>query len=141
MPGDAKLARAASDLRLVLGQLTRRLRTDNTLPVSHLAVLSRLDRTGPQTTSNLAAAEHMRPQSMAEALADLRRDGLVERTSDPADRRQVLIELTARGREFLAFERRRREDWLSRAIADELTPTEQALLVDAVAVLRRLAEL
>jgi DNA-binding MarR family transcriptional regulator len=141
MPADAELSRAATDLRVVLGQLTRRLRSENARSISHLAVLSRLDRTGPQTTSGLAAAEHMRPQSMAEALVELQSDGLVDRTADPTDRRRILIELTAAGREFLALERRRREDWLSHAIADELTPKEQALLVDAVALLRRLAEL
>ena len=46
-----------------------------------------------------------------------------------------------RGRSLLAAERRRREDWLSRAIADELSPAEQKTLVKAIAVLRRLAEL
>jgi hypothetical protein len=38
-------------------------------------------------------------------------------------------------------ERRRREDWLSTAIADELMPAEQDDLVRAIALLRRLAEL
>jgi DNA-binding MarR family transcriptional regulator len=141
MAADADSAIVANELRIVLGQLVRRLRNENPLPTSHLAVLSRLDRAGPQTTSGLAAAERMRPQSMAQTLGDLRRDGLVDRTPDPVDRRQILVELTARGRECLAAERRRREGWLSQAIAGELTPAERKLLVDAVALLRRLAEL
>jgi DNA-binding MarR family transcriptional regulator len=131
----------ATELRAVLGQLMRRLRAGNSRPTSQLAVLSRLDRAGPQTTSGLAAAEHMRPQSMAEIVADLRADGLVERTRDPADRRQLLVELTQAGRDFIRAERRRREDWLSRAIADELSAQEQAVLAEAVDLLRRLAEL
>jgi DNA-binding MarR family transcriptional regulator len=134
------VASVASELRIVLGQLVRRLRTDNALPTSHAAVLSRLDRAGAQTTSGLAAAERMRPQSMAQTLAELRSEGFVERTPDPADGRQILIELTARGRECLAGERQRREGWLSHAIADELTAAEQKLLADAVALLRRLSE-
>jgi len=141
MPGDVELATAASDLRIVLGQLVRRLRTDGTLPIAHLAVLSRLDRAGPQTTSGLAAGERVRPQSMAQTLADLEQSGLVERRPDEADRRQVLVELTAQGRELLGVERRRREDWLSLAISEQLTTEEQQLLVDALALLRRLAEL
>src|SRR5262245_38172477 len=141
MPGDVELATAASDLRIVLGQLVRRLRTDGTLPIAHLAVLSRLDRAGPQTTSGLAAGERVRPQSMAQTLADLEQSGLVERRPDEVDRRQVLVELTAHGRELLGVERRRREDWLSLAISDQLTTEEQPLLVDALALLRRLAEL
>jgi len=118
MPADVELATAASDLRIVLGQLVRRLRSDGTLPIAHLAVLSRLDRAGPQTTS-----------------------GLVERRPDEVDRRQILVELTAQGRELLGVERRRREDWLSLAISEQLTTEEQQLLVDALALLRRLAEL
>lgn len=140
MPTRVERANAANELRIVLGQLVRRLRADNALPTSHIAVLSRLDRSGAQTTSGLAAAERMRPQSMAQAVADLQTEGLVARTADPHDRRQILIDLTSRGRDLLAVERRRREDWLSRAITNELTPAEQEILVAAVALLRRLAE-
>jgi DNA-binding MarR family transcriptional regulator len=132
---------AATELRAVLGQLMRRLRSENTRPQAQLAVLSRLDRGGPHTTSGLAAAEHMRPQSMAEVVAELQGEGLVDRTPDTADRRQLLVALTLEGREFVKAERRRREDWLSQAIADELSPEEQALLVEAAGLLRRLADL
>jgi DNA-binding MarR family transcriptional regulator len=131
----------ASELRLVLGQLLRRLRAENTIPISHLAVLSRLDREGPQTTSSLATAERMRPQSMAQIVTELNADGLVARRPDADDRRQVIVELTAGGRKLLGTSRRQREDWLSRAIADELSPGEQKTLAKAIAVLRRLAEL
>jgi DNA-binding MarR family transcriptional regulator len=78
---------------------------------------------------------------MAEAIAELQGDGLVDRTPDTTDRRQLLVALTREGREFVKRERRRREDWLSQAIADELSPEEQALLVEAAGLLRRLAEL
>jgi DNA-binding MarR family transcriptional regulator len=131
----------ATELRAVVGQLIRRLRTENARPTSQLAVLGRLDRGGPQTTSGLAAAEHMRPQSMAEIVAELQQDGLVDRTPDPGDRRQLLVQLTREGKDFIRRERRRREDWLSQAIAEELSPREQAILADAVDLLRRLAEL
>ena len=141
MRRSADAIRAATELRAVLGQLMRRLRWENTRPQAQLAVLSRLDRGGPQTTSGLAAAEHMRPQSMAEVVAELQGEGLVDRTPDAADRRQLLVALTKEGREFIKAERRRREDWLSQAIADELSPEEQALLVEAAGLLRRLAEL
>jgi DNA-binding MarR family transcriptional regulator len=131
----------ASELRIVLGQLLRKLRADSTVSTSYLAVLSRLDRDGPQTTSRLAAAEGMRPQSMAQTVAEIHADGLVDRRPDPDDGRQILVELTAAGRTLLSGERRRREDWLSRTIADELSPAEQKLLAEGIALLRRLAEL
>ena len=135
----AQVANAAGELRLVLGQLVRRLRAEYAFPVAQASVLSRLDREGTQTTSALAAAERVRPQSMAQTLADLEADELISRRSDPEDRRQVLIELTARGSERGAEGRGRREDWLAAAIAAELSSEEQRTLLAAVPLLRRLS--
>jgi DNA-binding MarR family transcriptional regulator len=123
----------------VLGQLVRRLRTEHGFPVTQASVLSRLDRDGPQTTSGLAAAERMRPQSMAQTLGELETQELVARRPDPDDRRRILIELTPRGRERLTEERGRRESWLAAAIAAELSPEEQQTLLDAVPLLQRLS--
>ena len=141
MPDSPDAIRAAGELRAVLGQLMRRLRSENTRPQAQLSVLSRLDRGGPQTTSGLAAAEHMRPQSMAEVVAELQADGFVERTPDASDRRQLLVDLTHEGKDFIRRERRRREDWLSQAISEHLSAREQAVLAEAATLLRRLAEL
>ena len=135
----AQVANAASELRLVLGQLIRRLRAEYAFPVAQASVLSRLDREGTQTTSALAAAERVRPQSMAQTLADLEADELISRRPDPEDRRQVLIELTARGSERVAEGRGRREDWLAAAIAAERSSEEQRTLLAAVPLLRRLS--
>ena len=136
----AELIGSTSELRIVLGQLVRRLRAEYRFPISQATVLSRLDRGGAATTSALAAAERLRPQSMAHTIAELESDGLIDRTPDPDDRRQVLIALTDRGREALAEERARREGWLAEAIAAELTGDEQELLLQAVPLLRRLAQ-
>jgi DNA-binding MarR family transcriptional regulator len=138
MANKREVARAASDLRIVLGQLIRRLRVENTFPISHATVLSRLDRNGPQTTSALAAAERVRPQSMAQTIAELEADELVSRHPDPLDGRRILIQLTEQGAKVLGEDRRRREGWLAAAIA-ELDEDEQALLVRVVPLLRRLA--
>ncbi len=134
------VSRTASELRIVLGQLVRRLRVEHGFPISHGPVLGRLDRQGVMTTSALAAAERMRPQSMAQTINELATAGLVERRPDPVDRRQILLELTDRGRAALAEDRRRREGWLANAIAAELTAEEQEILLQAVPLLRRLAE-
>jgi DNA-binding MarR family transcriptional regulator len=135
----SEIAASASELRIVLGQLVRRLRSEYAFPIAQASVLSRLDREGAQTTSGLAAAERVRPQSMAQTIAELEADGLIARRPDPDDRRQVLIELTARGRNRLVEDRRRREGWLAEAIAAELTPAEQQTLIDAVPLLHRLS--
>jgi DNA-binding MarR family transcriptional regulator len=134
------LTRAASELRIVLGQLVRRLRAEHGFPISQGTVLARLEREGPQTTSVLAAGERVRPQSMAQTLAELQAAGLVGRSPDPTDGRRILIELTEAGRRTLADDRRRREGWLAQAMANELTPEEQETLIRAVPLLRRLTQ-
>jgi DNA-binding MarR family transcriptional regulator len=140
MPATTDPALVASELRVVLGHLVRRLRAEHRFPLSHGAVLGRLDREGARSVSDLAVAERVRPQSMAQTVGDLEADGLVERRPDPGDRRRALVELTAGGRTALEADRRQREGWLARAIADDLSADEQAVLERAVALLRRLAE-
>jgi DNA-binding MarR family transcriptional regulator len=103
-------------------------------------VLGRLDREGVQSVSDLAQSERVRPQSMAQTVGDLEADGLVQRRPDPADRRRALVELTEEGRITLAADRLRREGWLAGAIEHELSAGEQALVSEAVELLRRLAE-
>ena len=46
MPTRADPARVASELRVVLGQLVRRLRAEHRFPLSQATVLGRLDREG-----------------------------------------------------------------------------------------------
>jgi DNA-binding MarR family transcriptional regulator len=77
---------------------------------------------------------------MSQTVKELELEGLVARRPDPADRRQMLVELTQRGHETLADERRQREGWLARAIEQELTADERAALTRALEPLRRLAD-
>ncbi|MGZ4194421.1 MAG: MarR family winged helix-turn-helix transcriptional regulator [Solirubrobacteraceae bacterium] len=139
MPRTTNPALVASDLRVVLGQLVRRLRAEHRFPLSHGAVLGRLDRDGPQGTSDLALAERVRPQSMAQTLGDLEADDLIARRRDPDDGRRVLIELSEAGREALEQDRRHREGWLARSIDEELSDDEQEVLAQAVELLQRLS--
>jgi DNA-binding MarR family transcriptional regulator len=129
----------ASELRIVLGQLIRRLRAEHRFSLSQGAVLGRLDRQGTMSIGDLAAAERVRPQSMTQTIADLEGEGLIERRADPADGRRALVALTERGLETLQADRRHREGWLSRAIADDLSEEEQRTLSEAVALLERLS--
>jgi DNA-binding MarR family transcriptional regulator len=130
----------ASELRVVLGHLMRRLRSEHRFSLSHGAVLGRLDREGPRSVSDLAAAERVRPQSMAQTVGDLEADRLVSRRPDPDDRRRALVELTEEGREVLRADRRQREGWLAEAMQENFSHEEQATLKEAVRLLRRLAE-
>jgi DNA-binding MarR family transcriptional regulator len=131
----------ASELRVVLGHLIRRLRAEHRFSLSQGSVLGRLDREGPQSTSKLAAAERVRPQSMGQTVAELETQGLIERHADPADGRSALIELTEAGRVELLEDRGRREGWLAEAMEQNFTDEERAVLDRAVGLLARLAEL
>ena len=131
----------ASELRMVLGQLVRRLRTEHRFPLTHGAVLGRLDREGARSTADLAVAERVRPQSMGQTLAELEAEGLIARRPDATDRRRTLLELTDAGRRALEEDRGHREGWLAGAIAGGFSPEEQQVLAQAVVLLERLTEL
>lgn len=140
MKAAADLDTLAADLRVVLGQLVRRLRAEHRFPLTQAAVLGRLDREGTTSIGSLAVAEKVRPQSMAQTVADLQEAGLISRRPDPADGRRTLIELTQEGRRTLQEYRRDREGWLVQALERDLSESEQRALARAVELLRRLAE-
>jgi DNA-binding MarR family transcriptional regulator len=132
--------RLASELRMVLGHLTRRLRAEHRFSLSQGAVLGRLDREGTKSIGDLALAERVRPQSMTQTISDLEGDGLIARRADPTDGRRMLVELTDQGHQTLEADRRQREGWLARAIAEDLSVPEQRVLAQALSLLRRLSE-
>jgi DNA-binding MarR family transcriptional regulator len=141
MPTRVDSGALASELRVVLGHLIRRLRAEHRFSLSQGAVLGRLDREGRQSASRLATAERVRPQSMGQTVAELESQGLVERRPDPNDRRSALIELTEAGRTELREDRRRREGWLAEALDSSFSSEERALLDRATRLLSRLTEL
>ncbi|HYV14936.1 MAG TPA: MarR family transcriptional regulator [Conexibacter sp.] len=133
-------AHLAHELRETVGRVIRRLRAEPGPPVAQLTVLSRLDRRGPASVSDLATAERMRPQSMAQTVHDLEAAGLVSRRPDPDDRRRAFVELTPAGRELLGETRARREGWLTDTLERELDERERELLREAVVLLDRIAD-
>lgn len=137
-----EIDRAATDLRLSVMRLARRLRAERDpgdLTLGRLSVLGRLERDGPATASALAAAERITPQSMARIVQYLIGAGLVDRGQDPADRRAALLRITGPGRDVVLRDRRQREAWLSQAMAEHLTEVERELLLLAARLMDRLA--
>jgi DNA-binding MarR family transcriptional regulator len=130
----------ASELRDAVGQLVRRLRAQHRFPLAQGTVLGRLDRQGAMGVSDLAAAERVRPQSMAQTVADLEAAGMVTRRPDPDDGRRALVELTHEGRATLEADRRDREGWMARIIAEDFDADDRLTLQRAVELLRRLAD-
>lgn len=134
---------AAREVRVVFSRLRRRLREQydaRDLTPTQTSVLSRLDKDGPASTSELAAAERVRPQSMAATVAALEERGLVRRRQDPADGRRQLISVGAAGHAFLDDSRRAGEEWMARAFDARFTEPERRTVLEAMALLDRLIE-
>lgn len=142
-PESDRAALVAETLTRLIPKLRRRLRERATIgdfAPSHVAVLVRLERDGPATTSQLAAAEGMRPQSMSAIVTALLGETLIEAKADPADGRQTLLSITPACRRQIAAARAARADWLSQTIRAKLTAAEHKQLEAATALLERLAD-
>jgi DNA-binding MarR family transcriptional regulator len=131
---------AARELVVVLSRLRRRLREmrdDDGLSPSQTSVLSRLEKDGPATASELAGAERVRPQSMAATVSVLIELGLVRRDPDPNDGRRQVLSVSADGRARVAHTRRVREEWLVAALRSTLSDDELRTVVEALALVDR----
>ena len=118
----------ASELRTTFGNLKRKVRQQgeqNDFTSSQTAVVLRLEKDGPMTVSSLARAEGMRPQSMSAVIAPLEEKGFLAGTADPNDGRKTLMSLTKACNHLMENGRTARQDWLSQAIHQHLSPQEQ----------------
>jgi DNA-binding MarR family transcriptional regulator len=133
----------AVELRALVGKLKRRLREQadvGDLTPSQVSVLLRLEKDGQATTSSLARAEGMRPQSMATVIAALESADLVSGVADPADGRRTLLSLTDACRRWVQEGRAARQDWLSRRLQARLSIDEMEVLATAAGLLNRLVD-
>jgi DNA-binding MarR family transcriptional regulator len=132
----------ASELRLSVARLARRLRRErdpaNELSVGSMSVLGVLIRNGESTVGQLAAHERVQPPSMTRTVNALVDDGYVVRRASDADGRVVLVDISEKGRETLYADRRQRDAFLARQLAD-LTPEERALIRKVAPLIERLA--
>lgn len=135
---DARISALAGELRLTVGQLVRRFRQDRTVSQPQLTALALLSREGAKTTSQLAALERVRPQSMAQTVAQMETAGLVERRPDPSDGRQAIIDLTPAGAATMEQFRLAGESWVADAIERRFTAAEVDELERGLELLRRL---
>ncbi|MGN8026337.1 MarR family winged helix-turn-helix transcriptional regulator [Microbacterium sp. 22242] len=136
----ASPAQTALDLRTVVARLLRRFReagADEALTPSQASALARLGKGGVSTVSTLAAAERVRPQSMAATVEALERAGLVTRSQDPNDGRRQILDLTETGWARVEGQRDAAAAWLEHALA-ELAPEELSTVARAMAVLARM---
>lgn len=92
------------------------------------------------SAGELAAAEHIQPQSLSRALAGLEKAGMITREVDTDDRRRSMLELTLHGRGVLHADMHQRDLWLADAMGRLLTPAERQLLALAGELMQKLAE-
>ncbi|MCZ4498939.1 MAG: MarR family transcriptional regulator [Marmoricola sp.] len=132
----------ASELRLSVARLARRLRNErdpsNPLSVGSISVLGVLIRNGECTIGQIAAHERVRPPSMTRRVNALVDAGYVVRRASDADGRVVLVDLSEKGRATLLADRRQRDAWLARQLA-QLTPEERDVIRRAAPLIERLA--
>ena len=144
MQTDAALATA---MRISISRLARRLRverlglggTEIVVSDIQLAALAALARHESMTPGELAEHEKVQPPSMTRVIAVLEERGLVRREPHPTDRRQVMLSVTADGRELVQRVRRRREAWLAQRL-QELSPAEREILREAAPILEKISQ-
>lgn len=133
----------AVELRMLAGQLRRRLRQEASLAdwtESQRAVLLRLERQDGATVTELAQAEGVRSQSMGATVSSLMEAGWIKGAPDPVDGRRTLLSITPQTRKVFRQVRAAREDWLQRTISARYSAAEQKQLASAVRLLQRLLE-
>lgn len=133
------VSKLAGELRLACMRISRRVRFESTheVPPHQFSVLVRLEE-APRTPGELADIERVSAPSMTRTVAALVQRGLVERTADPSDGRQVILSLTPEAKRVLKEIRRRRDQWVTVRVK-HLSPEEQDVLLKAAAILSRVA--
>ena len=143
MSDDVDPSRIAAALLEGISLLVRRVRQvaaagELRMPERH--ALSRLERGGPTTSSELARQEQITAQAMGATLSALQARGLVERRADPDDGRRVVLSVTDAGRQALKDKRDARTDQLAQALSSSFTRAELEQLAAAAPLLERLAQ-
>jgi DNA-binding MarR family transcriptional regulator len=132
---DTTLTDLAARLRMGIVRMARRLRQEAAAEAGGLtptstAALATIERHGPLTPSELAELERVRRPTITRTLGCLDREGLIERTPDPADGRSALVRVNAAGRQRLRRLRGRKNAYLARRMrnlpADDLRTLERA---------------
>jgi DNA-binding MarR family transcriptional regulator len=125
---------------LRLGRRLRAERGASAVSLSALGMLSTLHRVGPMPAARLAKAERLQPQSLSRLISQLERDGLINRRPGEKDRRTLILEITAAGRQALSRDMAARRAWLEGAMRRVLVAGERELLAHAAVAMLRLAD-
>ncbi len=134
---NAGLANALRPSVLRLARRLRQMRDDSLdLNSNQLSAMSVLLNQGDLVMGELAAQEKVQPPSMTRIVNGLVERGLVARKAHATDKRQCVVTLSESGQQVLLANRRRRDQWLAKRIA-ELEPEEREVLRRAVGILEK----
>ena len=139
MSAATRTAIDAGRLRLALVRLSRRLRqlADAGITPSQLSALATLDRLGPMPLRDLAASERVGSSTRTKIVAALEEQGLIERVTDPSDRRCTLANVTPAGAALINEARDRGTQLLAERIS-ALDPADAEALAAALPALEAL---
>jgi DNA-binding MarR family transcriptional regulator len=125
-------------LRAVIGRLSRRLRptaAGSGLTPSQTSVLFTVVRLGPLGLSEISEIEGINPTMLSRIAAQLCESGLINRESDPQDKRAALVRATPAGQGVRKRTQQERKEHMAK-----LTEEQRELLWSALPVLETLAE-
>jgi DNA-binding MarR family transcriptional regulator len=122
-------------------RLARRLRqrAEAGITPSMLSALSSIERLGPITLGDLAAAERVRPPSLTAIVSRLEEDGLVAREADPEDGRVAMVRLTPSGGRLMERNRSRKNAYLAQRLRT-LDRADRDVLARALGILERVLQ-
>jgi DNA-binding MarR family transcriptional regulator len=130
-------------MRVAVGLVVRKMKQaplDGDLTMAESSALSRLDRGGPATSSDLARVDRISPQSMGVTVAALEERGLVQRSRDPEDGRRIVLSITEDGQQRMHDKRGARTEQLAAALRGGFSNAELGQLMAAASLIERLAE-
>ncbi len=108
------------------------------LSLTEASCLAVIGRRGPLPLNEIAASEHLSAPSVTKTVTRMEEAGLIDRLTDPTDRRVSLVTLSKKGRALLDQIRSRRNAFLLLRLR-ELSSSELETVEQALPILERLA--
>lgn len=134
----------ASDLRMVLTRLIKKLRNKSTtserLSLTERSTIALLDQHRELLPNELAAMEKITTQSMSQILSHLLKLGYITRRISKNDKRKSIISLSKAGRDILHKVRNERDEWLNKALQETCSGSEQEMLRRVIVPLTKLVD-
>ena len=116
----------------------KRFMDDTGLSFTQVNIAMRLFHGEICSVSDIGAHLKVTNAAASQTVEQLVQMGLLERTEDPADRRTKQIKLTPKGRTLVEKGIEARSQWFE-ALANALTPEQQAMIISALTILTEAA--